>query len=263
MTEDLTIEIPDRRAAHWRLSDETWAMIMAEYRAGATAPELSAKWRVSEHAIRKRVTLTGSSKRKHGDACAAEQAKAWHASRAEARQAFERRVRALFVTEGETAEDTDVPGRLSRQAMQAAGRAMRAGLWEEARTLLAFGGEFQKVAAQEAGRMDATLESLPLRGVMAARMASDERVQALFHLSDRPGVKDPDRDTKQIYWRFFRNDRRIYDIVADISAHRSQHIEALKGFIERLGHTPPAYDYPTHTLEVETDDEAPLGGRRA
>ena len=57
--EDLT-RIPDRRAAHWRLGAETWAIIMEEYRNGATAPELAAKWRVSIHAIRKKITQTGA-----------------------------------------------------------------------------------------------------------------------------------------------------------------------------------------------------------
>lgn len=147
--DDELTRMPDRRTAHWRLGAETWAIILEEYRNGATAPELSAKWRVSIHAIRKKVTETGAAKRDHGDAQALAQARDWDASREAARTAFRRRVEGLFRTGGQPAEDTDMPGRLSRQAMQAAGRAMRAGQWEEARALLAFGETFQKVAVQE------------------------------------------------------------------------------------------------------------------
>ena len=61
------------RPAHYRLGDATWALILKEYREGATAPFLASKWRVSAHAVRKRITQHGSSKRDWGDAQAVAQ----------------------------------------------------------------------------------------------------------------------------------------------------------------------------------------------
>lgn len=251
MSEDDLTAIPDRRAAHWRLKPETWAMVMAEYRGGATAPELAAKWRVSIHAIRKRITETKSAKCDHGDAAAVEQARGWDASRETARTAFRDRVFDLFACGLDDAEDTDDPGRLSRQAMMAAGRAMREGHWEEARGLLAFGEQFAKVAGMERDRRACDLESLPLGAVFAARFASKERVEPLFHLSDRPGVKDPDRDVKTMYWRAFHNHESQALAFAGRIADQREHIDLLKARIADLGGTEPAFDYADHSFRIE------------
>lgn len=54
------------KPAHYRLSRETWEIIVDEYRRGATVPELSERWRVSGHALRRRITVHGATKRDWG-----------------------------------------------------------------------------------------------------------------------------------------------------------------------------------------------------
>ena len=71
------------KPAHYRLSRATWEIILEAYRNGATVPELSERWRVSQHALRKRITVHGATKRDWGDARAREQAEARERMQAE------------------------------------------------------------------------------------------------------------------------------------------------------------------------------------
>lgn len=63
MTDLAPDPVLDTRPAHYRLSTDVWELILEEYKAGATAPFLSLKWRVSEHALRRRITRHGATKR--------------------------------------------------------------------------------------------------------------------------------------------------------------------------------------------------------
>ena len=72
--------------AHYRLSTETWALILKEYREGATAPFLASKWRVSVDALRQRAKRAKSTKRDWGDAQVVAQAQAREAELDEARR---------------------------------------------------------------------------------------------------------------------------------------------------------------------------------
>lgn len=125
------------RPAHYRLSTDTWALILAEYREGASAPFLSRKWRVSEHAIRRRVTRHGSTKRDHGDAQAIGQALAREAELEEARRNSPEAVAARLFEGIGALDDADAadPAVLARLATLASGRAMTGRLWAEARAL--------------------------------------------------------------------------------------------------------------------------------
>src|ERR1700754_4738582 len=67
---------PADKPAHYRLSTETWMTILKEYVGGATAVELSSKYRVSTHAIRKRITQHGATKAAWSDEAVMAQAKA-------------------------------------------------------------------------------------------------------------------------------------------------------------------------------------------
>ena len=78
---------PDPDApAHYRLSTETWEIILKEYREGATASFLASKWRVSVHGLRRRITRHNATKRDWGDAQAIGQAVAREAELEEARR---------------------------------------------------------------------------------------------------------------------------------------------------------------------------------
>ena len=149
------------RPAHYRLSTETWELILQEYREGATAPFLARKWRVSEHAIRRRITRHGATKRAWGDAQAIGQALAREAELEEARRNSPEAVAArLFegVDEGEGEADGD-PAALLKVAVLASGRAMRGRLWAEAKALAGLAESYARLARAEggagAGRQDA------------------------------------------------------------------------------------------------------------
>jgi hypothetical protein len=136
------------RPAHYRLSTDTWEIICKEYREGATAPFLARKWRVSEHAIRRRVTQHGSTKRDWGDAQAIGQALAREAELEEARRNSPEAVAArLFEGIGalDEAEAGD-PAALARVATRASGRAMTGRLWAEARALAGLAESYARLA---------------------------------------------------------------------------------------------------------------------
>ncbi|MFN3931860.1 MAG: hypothetical protein ACK4JY_08950 [Brevundimonas sp.] len=139
------------RPAHYRLSSETWALILAEYRAGATAPLLSRKWRVSEHALRRRITRHNATKRDWGDAQAIGQALAREAELDEARRNSPEAVAARLFEGVDPPEDPADPAALARLAVLASGRAMTGRLWAEARALAGLAESYARLA-DRAGR---------------------------------------------------------------------------------------------------------------
>ena len=139
-----------RKAAHYRLSKDTWAIILKEYREGATAPALVAKWRVSIHALRKQITQCKATKRDWGDqeimaqarTHEAEEAAAWAASPA---------VLAASLFADDPDEDLSMgdPAILARLATLASGRAMRGRLWAEAKALAGLAESYRRLASAE------------------------------------------------------------------------------------------------------------------
>lgn len=123
------------RPAHYRLSTETWELILKEYREGATAPFLARKWRVSEHAIRKRCTQHGATKREWGDAQAIGQALAREAELEEARRNAQEAVAARLFAGVDLPDDEGDAAALGLAATLASGRAMKGRLWNEAKAL--------------------------------------------------------------------------------------------------------------------------------
>ncbi|AAK23014.1 hypothetical protein [Caulobacter vibrioides] len=78
---------PDARPTWFRLSDDSWAQIADEYKNGATADALSAKWKVAARTIYRRAGLGGWTKKAHGDTVAREHAAAFEAQAEAARRA--------------------------------------------------------------------------------------------------------------------------------------------------------------------------------
>jgi hypothetical protein len=138
------------RPAHYRLSTATWELILEEYREGATAPFLSRKWRVSVHAIRKRATKHGATKRDWGDAQAISQALAREAELEEARRNTPEAVAARLFAGIEMDGDEDDPAMLARTATLVSGRAMKGRLWAEAKALAGLAEAYARLAAQPA-----------------------------------------------------------------------------------------------------------------
>ena len=132
--------------AHYRLSKATWDIILDEYVQGATARELSDKWRVSGHAVRKRITQHGATKREHGDREAMAQAhERARALRQEQDETPEARARRLFDPDPDEGEEMGDPAALARLATLASGRAMKGRLWTEAKALAGLAESYGRV----------------------------------------------------------------------------------------------------------------------
>ena len=207
--------------AHYRLSTETWALILKEYREGATAPFLASKWRVSVDALRQRAKRAKSTKRDWGDAQVIAQAEAREAELEEARRNSPEAVAArLFSGLPMPAEDATLengaedPATLARMATLASGRAMRGRLWAEARALGALAETYQRLAAREAeeaaggggtngGSRGAALtpETAPLGLIHAILTMDAETKSERFRMDPDAGEGQPDHAIKKAYWR--------------------------------------------------------------
>lgn len=147
---------PSDRPAHYRLSTATWELILKEYREGATARELALKWRVSQHAVRKRITLHESTKRDWGDSQAISQAVLREAELRTARaNTPEAKAARLFATDRDEDAAAGDPAELARAAVLASGRAMRGQMWTEARTLAGLAEVYTRLAERRAVDADA------------------------------------------------------------------------------------------------------------
>lgn len=225
MTLPPAVPVPDPpradRPAHYRLSTETWLLILKEYREGATAPFLADKWRVSVHALRRRITLHGATKREWGDSQAIAMATAREAELEAARRNSPEAVAArLFqglpmpADDGTVEDGAEDPAALARMATLASGRAMRGRLWAEARALGALAETYQRLAAREAEAAAGagggvrgsgpdgalTIADLPLALVLAVMEMGTEEKVALFRYPPE-GRPDPDRAVRKAFWK--------------------------------------------------------------
>lgn len=134
---------------HYRLSTETWMTILEEYKRGATTTLLAAKWKVSEHALRKRITQHEATKREWGDACARAAAEAWDEEMAAAYVALP----PLTPPEEGLAAATDART-LARRVLRGVGRALDQGRLEEAKALGALAASLGRIPEQDGDRVD-------------------------------------------------------------------------------------------------------------
>jgi len=182
------------RPAYYRLSTETWELILKEYREGATAPFLSRKWRVSEHAIRKRCTQHGATKRDWGDAQAIAQATAREAELEEARRNAPEAVAARLFTGIDMEADEGDAAVLGRTAVLVSGRAMKGRLWNEAKALAGLAETYSRLAEREAKNAEAaklTVETIDLQLLFDILVTDSEAALARFHLyPNGPGTEN-------------------------------------------------------------------------
>lgn len=142
---------PSDRPAHYRLSTETWEVILKEYREGATAPELVRKWRVSEHSLRARITRHKATKRDWGDSQAITQAAMRADTLAQARADDPARKAARLFDGIDLDDDEGDAATLARVATLASGRAMKARLWVEARALTGLAESYARLSERVTG----------------------------------------------------------------------------------------------------------------
>ncbi len=191
--------------AHYRLSKATWEIILDEYRNGATVPELSERWRVSQHALRARITRHKATKRDWGDQIAVETARAREAAQEEAKiaraaeeaAAQAAMAKALF---GPLKPEDAHEGKaavLASTAMIASGRAMLMRRLPEAQGL----ARLAEVYVRLMDRQDRanSFENTPLEILLAARF-NGEMMSARFALTPESKYDDPDYELKALYW---------------------------------------------------------------
>ena len=199
---DITPPLSDR-PAHYRLKAGTWEVILKEYVEGATAPELALKWRVSEHALRKRITQHEATKRDHGDAQAIIQAAMRADALAEAK-ANDPEARAARLFDGVELDDAEADaGVLARAATLTSGRAMKGRLWAEAKALVGLAESYGRMAEREAKMVGAgrvTIETMDLQLLYDILFVEKGKVIDRFTVDpDNPGGEDG--ELKARFWR--------------------------------------------------------------
>lgn len=133
---------PEAPATYFRLSDETWALIVEEYANGATAKQLGAKWKVAPNSVYRHVSEAKMTKRDCGDQRARAHArsvtlaaKARDAKLGPRGETVEPALTTLFAPPPDDDPDAGDPGALAKAAILASGRAMKGRLWAEAKAL--------------------------------------------------------------------------------------------------------------------------------
>lgn len=192
------------KPAHYRLSKATWAIILKEYREGATAAELCAKWRVSHHALRKQITIQGSTKRDWGDAEVMRQAAEREAEMEAARRTGpEALAAALFDGMADPdEEEAGDPGVLARTAIRASGRAMRGRLWAEAKALAGLAESYARLGQRIEGAA-VTVDNMDLKLLYEVLTNGPALASRRLGIWGDDGVGDPDRPVKEAYWRWY------------------------------------------------------------
>ncbi|MDP1632414.1 MAG: helix-turn-helix domain-containing protein [Caulobacter sp.] len=131
----MTRAVADAPATHFRLSEESWALIAEAYRGGATARELAARWKVSPTTIYRYACRDGFTKKRHSDAVARAHAQATVEGGAVDNEA--RRLVGLAPVPALPAPPPPAanPEALKQRAMEDLARAMAAGRVAEAERL--------------------------------------------------------------------------------------------------------------------------------
>ena len=172
-------------ATHYRLSAETWAIIAEEYKNGATAKDLGAKWKVAPSSVYRYACRDGFTKKSMGDARARAHARMVEEEEAAARSlnpVGSRALKALFSPPPVDDPDASDPAALARQATLASGRAMRGRLWAEAKALAGLAESYARLAERERaprGRSDPMDAPLDAEGEAALRAHLLERLDML------------------------------------------------------------------------------------
>lgn len=170
-------------ATHYRLSGETWAIIAEEYRNGATAKDVGAKWKVAPSSVYRHACQDGWTKKSMGDARARAHARMVEAEEEASRALMpvgSRALKGLFAPPKADHPDAGDPAALAKLATLASGRAMTGRLWAEARALAGL--------AESYGRLGQRVQG-PGFAAEAEMIAADERAKFYLDGFERGRVK--------------------------------------------------------------------------
>ncbi len=187
-------------ATHYRLSPETWAIIGEEYRNGAMAKDVAAKWKVAPSSVYRHACRDGWTKKSMGDARARAHARMVEAEEEAARSLHPvgtRALKNLFAPAPVDDPEASDPAALARAATLASGRAMKGRLWTEAKALAGLAESYARLGERGRGGGQ-TLETMDL-GLLFEVLADDDGVAARRLALDPDRVDDPDRAIKEAY----------------------------------------------------------------
>lgn len=174
-----------------RLGPEAWAEIRAEYQAGATAPQLARKWKITANTIYDHAKDGGWGKKRAGDTVARANRDAVTEADAAQREEFGAYFDEVF--DDPFFGDVADPHLLGQRALNASARAMQLGAFEDARRLVQMSEAYFRLAPNLHGRLLMVVSD----AIMDSRYA------------DQLFARDPDEKcvVKERYWRL-RAERR-------------------------------------------------------
>lgn len=191
---------PEAPATYFRLSDETWALIVEEYANGATAKQLGAKWKVAPNSVYRHVGEAKMTKRDCGDQRARAHAKAVTlATRARdaklgpRAETVEPALTTLFAPPAGDDPGATSATALARLATLASGRAMKGRLWVEAKALAGLAESYARLGAAGADRWTEsgrTPQDEAALAVILERLAAGDRDAARLREIEQDGRAD-------------------------------------------------------------------------
>lgn len=189
-------------ATHFRLSAETWAIIAEEYRNGATAKDLGAKWKVAPTSVYRYACRDGWTKKKMGDARARAHARMVEDEEAATRSMNpigSRALKALFSPAPVADPDAGDAAALAKAALLASGRAMKGRLWSEAKALAGLAESYARMADRTGGTNIAP-EKLPLETLLSVLENRDGVITKRVNF-DPTGPYDSETEMKKQHVR--------------------------------------------------------------
>ena len=222
-------------ATHYRLKPETWAIIAEEYKNGATAKELGAKWKVAPSSVYRYACRDGFTKKGMGDARARAHARMVEEEEAAHRSmnpVGSRALKALFVPAPVDDPDMADPAALAKAATLASGRAMKGRLWAEAKALSGLAESYGRMAERELRTVQAarvTVATMDLQLLFDILFVDGSKVKERFAIWGE-GEAAEDYELKTRFWRLWclpelalrklreRGDRRAWQLERQIRA---------------------------------------------
>ncbi len=189
-------------ATHFRLKPETWAIIAEEYKNGATARDLAAKWKVAPSSVYRYACRDGWTKKAMGDARARAHARMVEDEEAAARSmqpVGSRALKSLFAPAPAGDADAGDPAALARAATLASGRAMKGRLWAEARALAGLAESYARLA-DRVGYGLVSADKIPLPVLLELMEDRDGALSKRVNF-DPDGPYDAETEMKKQYLR--------------------------------------------------------------
>ncbi len=197
-----TTEAP---ATHYRLAPETWELAIEDYRNGASAKEVGAKWKVSASSVYRHAGEMGAGKRAVGDARARAHARMVEEEEASLRAlnpVGSRALKGLFSPARASEPDADDPHVLMRTAILASGRAMTGRLWAEAKALAGLAESYGRLSEKRAGGGTIrTVNDVPL-DVIVEMWINPWSYKERLRLPDHADESHPDQIARRRYWAY-------------------------------------------------------------